>query len=342
MSIDEASSKPDEEQKEKDSASSSTAAPKKSHIETHEENLKLAKQKQEELAAEKHRRTQGTKMQEDRRTFEEQEIIKTQAKLKAERQADKEAMKEIKRKLAEDKENRRLAREKEEAERRGEKVASPLDEKKKLLPEIKAGSSSTKVAGSDSATTRIQMRLPDGSRLQNVFNSNECLSAVRLYVELQKPELFTVDKQLELSLAYPRKMFSEDDLMKPLSQLNMVPSASLMCEIKKRPRPYEIRLKLKWPDRTTREVKFLSNQPLSDVLASFWIKIETDLPENLRMFVMKPVRITGYGLNAEMRRKYFEEDDMSQPLGYFRKTGRLVDNEVVQVDNGPLTEIENL
>merc|ERR1719220_2873203 len=260
MSIDEASSQQDEEQKEKDSASSSASAPKKSHIETHEENLKIAKQKQEELkkknaeiearaelarnarvekekqdkvAAEKHRRNQGTKMQEDRRTFEEQEIIKTQAKLKAERQADKEAMKEIKRKLAEDKENRRLAREREEAERRGEKVASPLDEKKKILPEIKAGSSSTKVAGSDSATTRIQMRLPDGSRLQNVFNSNECLSAVRLYVELQKPELFTVDKQLELSLAYPRKTFSEDDLMKPLSQLNMVPSASLMCEIKK-------------------------------------------------------------------------------------------------------------
>lgn len=245
---------------------STTTDPAKSHLTTLEQNLADSKKRQEELKrknaeiearaeqarlqrierekkekvdAEKNRRKQGGKMQEDQRLFDQQEMEKTQAKLKAERLADKKAMSDIKRKLAEDKEARRLAREKEQsgAGTTTSSSAAAIDGAgsidRKVLPETQKPDPSKKTAGSDNATTRIQIRLPDGSRLQQVFKSNELLSSVRLYIELQKPELCSVEKKITLSLAYPRKIFNDDEMLKPLSQLNMVPSASLMAEVKK-------------------------------------------------------------------------------------------------------------
>ncbi|XP_072776398.1 seipin isoform X3 [Taeniopygia guttata] len=81
---------------------------------------------------------------------------------------------------------------------------------------------------------RIQLRMPDGRALTQSFRAREPLAAVRLFVELQggpgglggsggvsggPPEPFS------LRTAFPRRLFTEDDMEKPLQELGLVPSA---------------------------------------------------------------------------------------------------------------------
>uniref|UniRef100_A0A674H5J8 UBX domain protein 1 n=1 Tax=Taeniopygia guttata TaxID=59729 RepID=A0A674H5J8_TAEGU len=75
-----------------------------------------------------------------------------------------------------------------------------------------------------------QLRMPDGRALTQSFRAQEPLAAVRLFVELQggpgglggsggPPEPFS------LRTAFPRRLFTEDDMEKPLQELGLVPSA---------------------------------------------------------------------------------------------------------------------
>ncbi|XP_058280284.1 LOW QUALITY PROTEIN: UBX domain-containing protein 1 [Hirundo rustica] len=79
---------------------------------------------------------------------------------------------------------------------------------------------------------RIQVRLPDGRALTQSFQAREPLAAVRLFVELHRgtgsgpgsgpgspPEPFS------LRTAFPRRLFTEEDMEKPLQELGLVPSA---------------------------------------------------------------------------------------------------------------------
>jgi len=195
-------------------------------------DARVEREKQEKIEMEKNRRKQGSKMQEDKSTFEEQEMRKRQALMKMERDADKEAKNKIKRELALDRENRKLARDKMDAERKA------AQEGKKSSTKIETSPKTTKSAPkSDSPTTRIQIRLPNNQRLQNTFNSNECLSAVRLFIQLNaSADLKLGDDastEILISQAYPRKTFTEDQFEAPLSVLGLVPSASLMVEVKR-------------------------------------------------------------------------------------------------------------
>ncbi|XP_032533454.1 UBX domain-containing protein 1 isoform X1 [Chiroxiphia lanceolata] len=84
---------------------------------------------------------------------------------------------------------------------------------------------------------RIQVRLPDGRALTQRFRAREPLAAVRLFVELNRgtgstgstgstgeppqspPEPFS------LRTAFPKRLFTEEDMEKPLQELGLVPSA---------------------------------------------------------------------------------------------------------------------
>ncbi len=72
---------------------------------------------------------------------------------------------------------------------------------------------------------RLQIRLPTGQALTQTFGAKESLAAVRLYVEMNRtddPGPFT------LMTSFPRKMFGNDDMEKPLTELGLVPSAVLI------------------------------------------------------------------------------------------------------------------
>lgn len=194
-------------------------------------NARIEREKQEKIEAEKNRRKQGTKMQEDQKVFEDQEIRKRQAKMKMERDEDKKAKDKIKRQLAEDRANRAAAREREIAERKAEKEGKTV--KAQSATENNPPPSSTTSSKSNSPTTRIQIRLPNNKRLQNTFNSNESFSAVRLYIQINAGIELSVNDEIIISTPYPRKTFTDEDFEKPLSVLGLVPSASLMVEIKR-------------------------------------------------------------------------------------------------------------
>lgn len=70
---------------------------------------------------------------------------------------------------------------------------------------------------------RIQVRLQDGTALQETFDAKEQLAAVRLFVRLKLPN----DTPFTLMTTFPRKVFTEDDYEKPLEALGLVPSAVL-------------------------------------------------------------------------------------------------------------------
>ena len=67
------------------------------------------------------------------------------------------------------------------------------------------------------------MRLPDNTALVQTFNSKEPLSAVRLYVDMNRKD--GVAGPAKLMTTFPKKIFSEQDYETPLESLGLVPSA---------------------------------------------------------------------------------------------------------------------
>ncbi|XP_050843949.1 UBX domain-containing protein 1 isoform X3 [Serinus canaria] len=78
---------------------------------------------------------------------------------------------------------------------------------------------------------RIQVRLPDGRALTQSFRAREPLAAVRLFVELHRGPGGTGGgtggdtEPFSLRTAFPRRLFTEEDMEKPLQELGLVPSA---------------------------------------------------------------------------------------------------------------------
>uniref|UniRef100_H3BEU1 UBX domain protein 1 n=1 Tax=Latimeria chalumnae TaxID=7897 RepID=H3BEU1_LATCH len=71
---------------------------------------------------------------------------------------------------------------------------------------------------------RIQIRLLDGSTLTQTFRAKEQMAAVRLYVELNRTD---GQEPFNLITTFPRRVFTEEDMEKPLQELGLVPSAVL-------------------------------------------------------------------------------------------------------------------
>ena len=70
---------------------------------------------------------------------------------------------------------------------------------------------------------KIQIRLLDGKKLEQTFKAKEPLSAVRLYIEMNRPP--TDVTPIKLMTTFPRKVFTEEDYEKPLDMLGLCPSA---------------------------------------------------------------------------------------------------------------------
>ncbi|XP_033110468.1 UBX domain-containing protein 1-like [Anneissia japonica] len=68
------------------------------------------------------------------------------------------------------------------------------------------------------------IRLTDGSTLTNSFEAKEPLAAVRLYIDVNRKD---GSSPFSLMTPFPRKVFTDEDMAKPLSQLGLVPSAVL-------------------------------------------------------------------------------------------------------------------
>merc|ERR1712137_799318 len=80
------------------------------------------------------------------------------------------------------------------------------------------------------STTKLNIRLPNGKRLERRFAETNTLQNVRDYVISQSKETSFVDTDFDFINSYPRQVFS--DLSASLEELGLVGRALLVVEKK--------------------------------------------------------------------------------------------------------------
>merc|ERR1712210_274067 len=78
----------------------------------------------------------------------------------------------------------------------------------------------------DYTETRVQVRLPSGAPLVHAFGVKEPLSAVRLFVQMNRTDGGT--GEVKLMTNFPKKVFGDEDYDNTLENLGLVPSAVLI------------------------------------------------------------------------------------------------------------------
>lgn len=72
---------------------------------------------------------------------------------------------------------------------------------------------------------KIQVRLTDGKTMVHTFKAKEQLAAVRLWIEMNRTD---GPGKFNLLQTFPRKVYNEDDMMRSLVDLGLVPASSIV------------------------------------------------------------------------------------------------------------------
>ncbi|XP_042349178.1 UBX domain-containing protein 1 [Plectropomus leopardus] len=178
------------------------------------------RERAEELEREKQRRKQGQELQQIRQKLQDDDMKKLAEQRRREKMEDKMARQRVKEKIARDREER--------AQKFG--GGGPTSTATSSQPAQPSPSSPTShgppPTKKEYDESRIQVRLLDGSIITAVFKAQEPLAAVRVYVQVNgnTPE----GQDFTLLSPYPRHVYTELDMEKPLKELGLVPSASLV------------------------------------------------------------------------------------------------------------------
>lgn len=87
-----------------------------------------------------------------------------------------------------------------------------------------AAATTTTAPAKNYDSTRIQIRLQDGSTLVETFDVKEQLAAVRLFIQMK----VGANEVFDLMTSFPRKVYTGDDFENTLQSLGLVPSAVLI------------------------------------------------------------------------------------------------------------------
>ncbi|XP_018420576.1 PREDICTED: UBX domain-containing protein 1 [Nanorana parkeri] len=179
------------------------------------------REKRERIEQEKQRRKHGQELSVIKQKHQEQEMQKAVEERRREKQEEKLARERVRDKIARDKADR--------ARKYGGETSDPISppaetpvQASTLSPSSPTQEPPTK---KEYDQCRIQVRLLDGTALSQIFRAREQLAAVRLYVELNWPG--GPQEPFNLMTSFPRKVFTEEDMEKPLQELGLVPSAVL-------------------------------------------------------------------------------------------------------------------
>lgn len=175
------------------------------------------KEKLEALDREKTRIRSGKEMLEAKARMEEQEMKKLVEQRKREKLEEKMARERVRAQIESDKAARRA---KAEGQSASAVVSTPPQTNVQPSP---VGTTSN--TPKNYKTTRIQVRLLNGSTLTETFEAKEQLAAIRLFIQLKTGETAT---PFGLMTNFPKKVFSDQDYEKPLEELGLVPSAVLI------------------------------------------------------------------------------------------------------------------
>ncbi|KAK3856320.1 hypothetical protein Pcinc_037346 [Petrolisthes cinctipes] len=213
-----------ESTEEKKSLTEEEKLQKKRELESKIKQRRKEREMQEEQEArerEKKRIQMGQQIAERKRAMQELEMKKIAEERKKEKLEDKMARDRVKEQIERDRQAR-----KEMFGNKSEPGATTSAPTKPTPPPTAAPTTTTQKK--EYTTTRLQIRLPSGTPMVQEFKAKEALSAVRLWISLNRQDGEPADEPVKLSMSFPRKLFSEEDMDKPLDALGLVPSAVLM------------------------------------------------------------------------------------------------------------------
>ncbi|XP_012696346.1 UBX domain-containing protein 1 [Clupea harengus] len=176
------------------------------------------RERKEELEREKQRRKTGQELLQIKQRLQDDEMKKLADHRKKEKMEDRAAKQRVRDKIARDREERA---QKFGGGSSGTALASPPPEATSPPPADNQGPPPAK---KDYDECRIQVRLLDGSALTATFKAKEPLASVRVYVQLNGGS----EQDFTLLSPYPRRVYTEMDMEKPLQELGLVPSAVLV------------------------------------------------------------------------------------------------------------------
>jgi len=173
------------------------------------------KEKKEAIEKEKKRIKEGQGMSEVKQAMAEQEIKRMAEIRRREKQENKEAKAKILAQIEADKVARREKFNMAAPEGSAPTVAA-------APPPVATVSAPKK----DYNEARIQIRQSNGQPLVHTFGAKEQLSAVRLYVEMNRSD--GGSGQVKLMTNFPKKIFAEEDYENTLENLGLTPSAVII------------------------------------------------------------------------------------------------------------------
>ncbi|XP_050293439.1 UBX domain-containing protein 1-B [Anthonomus grandis grandis] len=173
-----------------------------------------AREKQEALEREKSRIKSGKEILEAKKKHEELEMKKIIEQRKKEKEEERLARQRVKNQIEADK----LARKAKFGGATQEKSVEPQPAPVVAEPAVKKPTPTYN-------EVKLQIRLADGKTLVQNFGIKEPLSAVRLYIEMNKTD---GDYPFKLMTSFPRKIFNSEDYDKPLDTLGLAPTATLI------------------------------------------------------------------------------------------------------------------
>uniref|UniRef100_T1IQR2 UBX domain-containing protein n=1 Tax=Strigamia maritima TaxID=126957 RepID=T1IQR2_STRMM len=198
-----------------------TEEEKKDRLVKIEEKIKMrrlekeAHDKREQNEKERQRRKVGQEITEAKKRMEDEELKIIAEQKRREKMEEKMARQKVLDQIEKDKQARR--------EKFGggsqskEETAVPV-----LRPIVAPQPQPVK---KDYEQTKIQVRLPNGTALTQSFGSKEELAAVRLYILMSQNE---IGEPFTMMTNFPKRIFTADDMEKPLFELGLVPSAVII------------------------------------------------------------------------------------------------------------------
>lgn len=171
------------------------------------------KEKLEALEREKIRIKSGKEMIEAKKRLEEAEMKKILDQRKRDKEEERVARQRVKDQIESDK-----AARKAKFAAPGENIPAPV--------EVKAAPTVVKAPPAKNYNeTRLQIRLTNGQALTQAFGIKEPLSAVRVFVDLNRTD---GDAPFNFMTTFPKKIFTAAENDAPLDSLGLVPSAVLI------------------------------------------------------------------------------------------------------------------
>ncbi|KAL3874132.1 hypothetical protein ACJMK2_037185 [Sinanodonta woodiana] len=196
-----------------------TEEEKRAQVQKLQEKLKqkrLEKEEQErkeQIAREKQRRTFGKDVTMVKQKMEEDEIKKLAEQKRREKMEEKLARQKVKEEIEKDRRERAA------------KFGKPQVQASSVLQATPSSTNKQMAEQKDYTESKLQIRLTNGQALTHSFSAREPLAAVRLYVEMNRTD---GSGSFSLMTSFPRKVFTTDDMEKPLIELGLVPSAVLI------------------------------------------------------------------------------------------------------------------